>query len=50
MKVQDVQKKYLEGSTILSQEVMNFLKEWLRNHIQGEDKKYGTFFNSIGVK
>lgn len=50
MKVQDVQKKYLEGSTILSQEVMNFLKEWLRNHIQGEDKKYGIFFNSIGVK
>ena len=50
MKVQDVQKKYLEGSTILSQEVMNFLKEWLRNHIQGEDKKYGIFFNGIGVK
>ena len=50
MKVQDVQKKYLEGSAILSQEVMNFLKEWLRNHIQGEDKKYGIFFNSIGVK
>ena len=30
-------------------EVMNFLKDWLSNHIQTSDKKYGPFLNSKGV-
>lgn len=49
LQVLDVQKKYKEGSVILTQEVMLFLKDWLQKHIQIEDKKYGPFLNSKGV-
>jgi len=34
---------------VLSLEVMNFLKDWLMNHIQGSDKKYGPYLNSHGI-
>lgn len=33
----------------LTMETMDFLRDWLKNHIQGEDKKYGPFLNSKGV-
>ena len=45
-----VQEKYKAGVTsCLSLEVMNFLKNWLVNHIQGSDKKYGPYLNSKGI-
>jgi hemerythrin len=50
MTVLDLQKGYQAGSAPLSQSVMNFLKDWLTNHIQGVDKGYGPFLNSKGVK
>ncbi len=43
------QAKIESGNAMLSMEVMDFLKEWLVNHIQGEDKKYGPFFNNKGI-
>jgi len=49
MKVLDVQKSYREGSSVLPQSVMTFLKDWLQQHIQGEDKNYGPFLNGKGV-
>ncbi len=30
-------------------EVMDFLKNWLLNHILGSDKGYGPFLNKLGV-
>ncbi len=49
--VLDVQRKYKAGiSGTLSLEVMNFLKNWLINHIQGSDKKYGPYLNSKGIR
>lgn len=46
-----VQEKYKSGATTtLSLEVMNFLKNWLVNHIQGADKKYGPHLNAQGIK
>ena len=49
--VQDVQAKYKAGVTgTLSLEVMNFLKNWLVNHIQGSDKAYGPHLTAKGVK
>jgi hemerythrin len=48
--VLDVQAKYKGGAlATLSLEVMNFLKNWLVNHIQGSDKKYGPHLNAKGI-
>ncbi len=43
-KVQDLKKRFDSGNAALTVEVMAFLKNWLTNHIQGTDKKYGAFF------
>ena len=42
-------RKYESGNTILSIELMNFLKDWLVNHILKADKNYSTFLNSKGI-
>jgi len=48
--VLDVQSKFKSGAvTCLSLDVMEFLKNWLTNHIQGTDKKYGPHLNSKGI-
>ncbi|MFA7405376.1 MAG: bacteriohemerythrin, partial [Pelobacteraceae bacterium] len=47
--VMEIQNKYRAG-TALGQEVMNFLKNWLVNHIQGLDKRYGPVMNKKGIK
>jgi len=49
MTVMDFQKGFAEGSAILSQTVMTFLRDWLTNHIQGVDKEYGPFLNGKGI-
>ncbi|MGE5341840.1 MAG: bacteriohemerythrin [Candidatus Omnitrophota bacterium] len=49
IKVSDFMEKYTGGSLILSIEVMKFLKDWIKNHIQGSDKKYAPFLNEKGV-
>jgi hemerythrin len=47
--VLDFQQKYKDGSAaLLTVEVMSFLKDWLVNHIQGSDKKYGPYLNGKG--
>lgn len=45
----EIQGKYRAG-TALGQEVMSFLKNWLVNHIQGLDKRYGPVMNKKGIK
>ncbi len=47
-KVTDFQKQFEDGKIGLSLQVMDFLSDWLLNHIQKEDKKYGSFFNEKG--
>lgn len=34
----------------LSVEVLNFLKNWLINHIQFSDKKYGAYLTAKGIR
>jgi hemerythrin len=34
----------------LSIEIVEFLSDWLQNHIKTVDKKYETFFNENGLK
>ncbi|MCP5105735.1 MAG: hemerythrin family protein, partial [bacterium] len=48
-KTVEFQEKYNQGKLMLSMEVMNFLKDWLKNHILGTDKKYSSFFNERGI-
>ena len=38
------------GNATISIEVMNFLRDWLTKHINGEDKKYTKCFNDHGLK
>ena len=40
----------LNDGTALGQEVMTFLKNWLVNHIQGMDKRYGPVMIKKGIR
>lgn len=40
---------FANGRTVLTNDVMNFLKDWLSRHIAGSDKSYSAFLNSRGV-
>jgi|APMed6443717190_1056831.scaffolds.fasta_scaffold84736_1 hemerythrin len=42
-------KDHKAGATVVSADLMYFLKDWLKNHILGSDKKYGPFLNAKGV-
>lgn len=43
------QAKLQKGELKLNTAIVKFLKEWLIEHIIGEDKKYGTYLNAQGV-
>ena len=49
-KVADFRDGFNSGKLGVSIEVMNFLSSWLKNHIQGTDKKYSSHFISNGIK
>ncbi len=42
--------KFNAGETLIAQDVINFLQDWLINHIKGTDKKYGPHLNKNGIK
>ena len=48
-KVAGFKAKFESGSVSLSLEIMDFLKNWLLNHIEGTDKQYSAFLNKNGV-
>ena len=47
--VLEFKENFNSGKKILTMEVMDFLKEWLTNHIARSDKNYTAFLNSKGV-
>lgn len=47
--VSELKQKFDSGKGQITMEVMNFLKDWLNNHIMVVDKKYSEFLNSKGV-
>ncbi|WP_037572400.1 bacteriohemerythrin [Spirochaeta cellobiosiphila] len=49
-KVTEFKEKFDKGNMLLSVSVMNFLKEWLLNHIAVSDKKYEEHLKSHGVQ
>lgn len=44
-----LQKKFESGEKVLTIDVMNFLRDWLYDHIVGYDKKFGPYLNNKGV-
>lgn len=49
-RVIEIQKIYDEkGPSVLTIQVMNFLKEWLTAHILGSDMKYGPHLKAKGL-
>jgi hemerythrin len=44
-----IQVQYKSGAPALTLEVMNFLKDWLYDHILGSDAKYEQHLNSLGI-
>ena len=49
-KVTEFKDGFEKGKLSLSIEIINFLSNWLQNHIKGTDKKYSQFFNGKGLK
>lgn len=49
-KITEFQAKLSDGQTNLSVEMMNFLKDWLTNHIMVADKRYAPYFAKVNVK
>jgi hemerythrin len=49
-KIFDLYDDFKNGKKMLSIELLNFLKDWLINHINGTDKKYSKFLTDKGVK
>ena len=49
-KVTEFKEGFNKGKISLSIEIMDFLSNWLQNHIKVIDKKYGPFFNEKGLK
>jgi len=48
-RVTELKKEFVAGNSVMSVNVLNFLKDWLTTHIQGEDKLYGRFYNDKGI-
>lgn len=42
--------KFNAGEPLIAQDVINFLQDWLINHIKGVDKRYGPHLNKSGIK
>lgn len=49
-KISEFKDGFEAGKIGLSLQVMNFLRDWLQKHIKESDKKYGPFFNEMGLK
>ena len=47
--VMDLKTKFSEGKSLITMDIMTFLKDWLTKHIQETDKKYTSFFNGKGI-
>jgi hemerythrin len=47
--VMEYKTSYESGKSVLSLDIMTFLKDWLIKHIAGSDKNYTAYLNSKGV-
>ena len=47
--VQELKNKYAAGEIWMDMSIINFLKDWIINHILTEDRKYGPYLNDKGI-
>ena len=47
--VQELKVKYVTGEMPMDMSIINFLKDWIINHILTEDRKYGPYLNDKGI-
>ena len=47
--VNELKSKYAAGDIRMDMSMINFLKDWIINHILTEDRKYGPYLNDKGV-
>jgi hemerythrin-like metal-binding protein len=47
--VEQLKEQSASGRAFISIELMAFLKDWLQNHIQGQDLQYAPFLKQHGV-
>jgi hemerythrin len=49
VKIRDFQRNFEIGNINVTFQLMNFLRNWLLNHLKSEDQKYATYFISKGI-
>ncbi|MDR3739023.1 MAG: bacteriohemerythrin [Terracidiphilus sp.] len=48
--VEEFVARYERGESTLNLHLLNFLRDWLTNHIEKEDHKYGAWMNEHGIR
>jgi hemerythrin len=43
------EERYKSGKLLLTVEIMNFIKDWVTNHIMGSDKKFSELLQRNGI-
>ena len=43
-KIEEFKQKFEKGKAGITYEIMNFLRQWLKDHILGKDKEYASAF------
>ncbi|MCE1188141.1 MAG: bacteriohemerythrin [Ignavibacteria bacterium] len=49
LQVKDLYVRHEKGNLIISMEIMNFLRDWLNNHIKESDRQYQRYFSRSGA-
>lgn len=49
LQVRETLEAHSRGKNIITQDIMEFLKKWLTDHIMDNDRKYGPYLKSKGV-
>jgi hemerythrin len=47
--IADFQQQFASGNAFITIDLMDFIRNWITNHILQTDKRYADFFNKLGV-